>query len=102
MRFKSGKRMLKVLQSDRDLYNKEKEIYVFRYNSAGSIAYYYIDNDEAEELRQRSIEEGVYWGAFLGPGGRIADDPSYENFEDGDYSNIDWCRDNYKGEWEVV
>ena len=25
-----------------------------------------------------------------------------KDFEDGDYSNLDWCNYSYKGEWEDV
>ena len=100
MRFESGKEMLDCIY-DTDLYNAEKEIYVFQYNEVGSIACYNISNKEAEKLRELSKEnDGEYWGAFLGIGGYIYDDPEYDGFEEGDYSNLDWCNDNFEGEWE--
>ena len=57
-----------------------------------------MDNETAEELKK----EDDYWGIYLGVGGYIIDDASYEFFEDGDESNLDWCNDNYTGEWEDV
>lgn len=101
MTFKNGREMLNELESS-DLYNAEKELYVFSYNSAGSIAVYHITNEKAEELRKDSKEYGEYWGGLLGPGGCIWDDPSYDGFEEGHYTNLDWCNDNYSGEWEDV
>ena len=101
MRFKSGKEMLDVL-SQHDLYNKEKEMYVFSYNGNGSIAYYNLDNAEMNKLRAKTLENETYVGSMLGPGGHIADDPSCEYFNEGDYSNLDWCNDNYNGEWKKV
>lgn len=98
MRFSSGKEMLEKIQHNGDFYSKEKEIYVFCYNSAGSIAYYDISNEEAEAFK----EIGDYWSGYLGFGGSICDDPSHELYEEGDYSNLDWCNDNYEGEWEAV
>lgn len=98
MTFNNGEEMLRYIQRGYDLYNTEKEIYVFEYNAYGSICYYHIDNETAEELKK----EDDYWGAYLGVGGYIIDDPSYEFFEDGDESNLDWCNDNYTGEWEDV
>lgn len=103
MKFNSGEEMLSAIIDDyMDLYNKETEEYVFLYNDCGSICVYSIDNDHAEELKEQQKEDGEYWGAHLGVGGCIYDDPSYEDFEDGDYSNLDWCNDSYKGEWEDV
>lgn len=103
MTFVNGKAMLENILNGADLYNREKEIYVFRYNDAGSIAYYYIDNEEAEELAKLKEEsEEEYWGAFLGVGGWIIDDPECESYEEGEETNLDWCNDNYEGNWEVV
>ena len=50
----------------------------------------------------QATENETYVGGLLGSGGRIVDDPSYGGFEDGDYSNLDWCNDNYDGEWIEV
>ena len=102
MRFKSGEEMLTIIQEGIDLYNKEKEIYVFVYNVEGSICYYNINNKEAEKLKQQSKECCDGWAAFLGFGGWVVDDPSHELFEEGDESNLDWCNENYEGEWEIV
>lgn len=99
MRFKSGKEMLDVILSGTDLYSPEKETYVFLYNDAGSIAHYSIDKEKADELADKAKKYDDYWAGFLGVGGSIADDPSYEDFEEGDYSNLDWCNDMYDGEW---
>ena len=102
MRFNSGQEMLDVITDQCDLYSKEKEIYVFSYNASGSIAYYNIDNKRMNKLRIEAEENGEYVSGLLGPGGRIVDDPSYGDYEEGDYSNLDWCNDNYDGEWEEV
>lgn len=101
MQFNSGREMLNTI-IDTDLYNKEKEIYVFEYNYKHSIAYYNIDNKEFWELKKKADECGEYVGALLGPGGWICDDPSCEDFKEDDCSNLDWCNDNYSGEWEKV
>ncbi len=102
MTFNNGKEMLDYINRGFDLYNPEKELYVFDYNTAGSICYYHVDNDTANKLRKEAKENDLYWEDFLSIVGQIADDPSYECYEDGDYSNLDWCNDNYDGEWEVV
>lgn len=102
MVFKDGKEMLAEIQADTDLYNPVTEQYVFCYNAAGSIAVYNISNKEASKLREMAKQAGEYWGAFLGPGGYIYDDLGYEDYEEGDISNLDWCNNNYEGEWEDV
>ena len=102
MKFNSGQEMLAVITDQCDLYSKEKEIYVFGYNANGSIAYYDIGNKTMNKLRMEADENGESVSALLGPGGYIYDDPSYGGYEEGDYSNLDWCNDNYDGEWEEV
>ena len=103
MTFSNGKEMLDVIIHDcLDLYNSETEQYVFVYSDCGSICEYSISNEHAEQLRKLKEEDGEYWGAHLGIGGYIYDDPSHEDYEEGDYSNLDWCNENYQGEWEVV
>ena len=102
MKFNSGEEMLDVITNQCDLYSKEKEIYVFSYNTDNSICYYYIDNKRMGDLMIQATENETYVGGLLGSGGRIVDDPSYDGFEDGDYSNLDWCNDNYDGEWIEV
>ena len=77
MKFESAKDMYKAIMSG-DLYNKELELYVFEYNYHGALCYYYIDEEEAEELKELAAKsDGEYWGAFLGRGGYILDDMDY-------------------------
>ena len=102
MTFSSGREMLDGLTDLYDLYSRDKEIYVFGYNDSGSIAYYYIDNDEMDKLLAEANKYETCVSGLLGPGGHIVDDPSYEYFREGDYSNLDWCNANYDGEWEEV
>lgn len=102
MKFKNGKEMLEEIQSGTDLYNPRTEQYAFLYNESGSIAVYTISNEHAAKLEKLAKEQGEYWGAFLGSGGSIYDDPSYEDYEEENYSNLDWCNDNYEGDWEDV
>lgn len=59
---------------DTDIYDPVNCIYAFLYNEAGSIAYYYLNNDEILELAKEAIEIGeTYIGALLGPGGYVID-----------------------------
>lgn len=102
MRFNSGKEMLDAITNQCDLYNKNKEIYVFSYNANNSIAYYNIDNKRMNKLRMDAEEKGECLSGLLDAGGYIIDDPSYTDFKEGDYSNLDWCNDNYDGEWVEV
>ena len=69
MTFNNGKEMLDYIQSGKDLYSPSEQLYIFLYGLYGSIAYYYISNEEAAELRQTN----EYWGASLGPGGWVID-----------------------------
>ncbi len=94
MKFKSAEEMLKLIQSGVDLYSEKAEKYVFCYNEAGSLCCYTIDTDEAKELASQAVEHDEYWGAFLGVGGYIWDDPSYDGFDpDNHSSNLDLCED---------
>ena len=102
MTFINGKDMLTHIIAGHDLYNKEKEIYVFVYNSADSICYYFISNEEAEELKKKAEDSDELWSAFLGVGGWIVDDPEYECYIEGSETPLEWCEDNYEGNWEVV
>lgn len=98
LQFSSGQEMLDLIIAGHDLYSAEKQLYVFCYNDVGSVAYYQLDLDEARELAQKpAVLKGEYWGAYLGIGGRICDDPSYELFTDGDFSNLDFCEEHYQG-----
>ena len=94
--FTSAKEMLDTIQNGTDLYNPNLQIYVFVYNIAGSIAYYNIDINEASELARQSEESDEYWGAFLGRGGYIIDDPSSEFYEPGDETNYQWWENVFK------
>ena len=101
MKFLTGSQMLNQIGLS-DLYSREKGIYVFEYNNCGSIAYYYLTTKVMEELKRKAEITGECISGLLGVGGYICDDPSYEDFEEGDYSNLDWCNENYDGEWEVL
>lgn len=81
--FSSVENMVKTLQQDTDLYNIETEEYVFHYNIDGAIAVYSISSGEAMELKAKADISGEYWGAYLGVGGTIYDDPA------------EYCKDNY-------
>lgn len=94
MKFESPEDMLATIQADVDLYNVNTEEYVFNYNVEGSIAVYSIDKDKALELRKKSEESGEYWGAFLGIGGAIWDDPEHDDYVEGN-SNLDYCKYAY-------
>ena len=101
MKFNSGNEMLDYLYTGADLYSPSTQLYIFEYNLWGSIAYYYISNEHAEELRQTN----EYWGASLGPGGLIIDSKEYyeENpdMEDDGYYPEDFCNDKCMIEdWE--
>ena len=87
--FKSGSEMYGTIMSS-DLYCEEKELYVFLYNDAGAVCSYRITKEEANALRKKASEAGEYWGAFLGIGGEIYDDPML------------FCNANYKGCWVCV
>ena len=98
MTFNSAKEMLEYIQEGNDLYNQNIETYVFVYSDAGSIAYYSIDNDHAKELSQTAKEYNEYWGAFLGCGGYIVDDPDSDSYREGRETNLEWCEGCYMEE----
>ena len=58
------------LDSDTDLYCVDEGIYFFKYNEAGSIAYYYLS---PKELIKAAKAADGYIGSALGPGGSIID-----------------------------
>lgn len=96
MKFNSAEEMLDYIKDDNechDLYSEKSEIYVFLYNDAGSIATYHITEKDAMELSDLANKNDDYWGAFLGPGGEIWDDPSYENYSEGKTTNLDRCEE---------
>lgn len=96
--YKTGAEMLAEL-NNHDLYCEEKGIYVFLYNDAGSIAYYNLSPTEARAIQAQAKESDEYWGAFLGPGGYIIDDPTYENFTQGSQTNLEWCEEHKDLHW---
>lgn len=99
MKFKNPNEMLETLKNGTDLYNPVTMHYVFGYNEAGSIAVYFVTTDEAEELKKKSDDTGEYWGAFLGAGGSIYDDESYEGRRNPlELTNIDYCESVYADE----
>lgn len=100
-KFDSPEEMLMVIQNGNDLYSPSELIYTFVYNEAGSICCYWLRVSEAQELERYSIEsDGEYWGAFLGIGGHIYDDPSYDFYDpDWSVSNLDFCKEYYRCDW---
>lgn len=94
MSFNSPEQMLDaILNGEKDLYNVKTGDYVFHYSESGSIAVSNLTSEEAEEIDKKAIENGEYWGAFLG-GGEIWDDPerAAENEQD---CNLDYCKKVY-------
>lgn len=92
MKFSSGKEMYEFVATGSDLYNINFGIYVFVYNDANALCYYYLTEDEAKNVAYKANEYGEYWGAFLGAGGNILDNPEYDCFR---YSDNDSERDLY-------
>ena len=89
MKFNNGKEFYDAIESG-DLYNDERCIYAFIYNDRGAVCVYDISNEEAEDLEKKSEEYDEYWGAFLGIGGLIYDEP------------MEFCDNEYHGEWRRV
>lgn len=73
MQFNSALEIYDYLIDSGDLYNTTKGIYLFNYNAAGAIAYYYISRGELRDLLMKVDPEENYLGAALGPGGYIID-----------------------------
>ena len=104
MNFNSAAEMLDAIQDGIDLYSPELELYVFLYTNNGSICYYSIDEEEAEELEKSSFLGGEYWSAYLGCGGCIVDSDEWyaeNNQTRPDYikSPIESCEQVYKAKW---
>lgn len=99
--FNDGDEMLVAINNIDDFYNPDTETYVFAYNDCGSIAVYTgISPEEATKLAKEAEEADDYWGAFLGAGGSIYDDPSYPGFNEGQVSNLDFCEQHFnEGKW---
>lgn len=102
MKFNTAKEMLDYINDNNDLYSRKAEKYVFNYNESGSICTYDIDEDEAKELAKKAKKTPEYWAAFLGTGGKIFDDPSYECYEDEQMSNLECCEELIKYEDWVI
>lgn len=91
MKFKTPEQMLGYINDNHDLYSRKAETYIFVYNDAGSVCTYHISEEEAKELAIKAKTDGEYWGAFLGTGGEICDDPSHECYRNGQKTNLDCC-----------
>lgn len=71
-----------------DLYNVNTGAYVFCYSENGSMAVYYLSSEEAFDIACKAEDE--YWGAFLGAGGNVYDDPM--EFFESDSANGVWVK----------
>ena len=100
--FDNAEEMLDFINDNHDLYCEETNTYVANYNGIGSIVTYLLDEDEVCECEKYREKTGDYWLGCLSPGGNIYDDPSYPDFEDGQMSNLDFCKQNYKKLWFVI
>ena len=97
--FSSGYDMLRQLDVC-DLYSPSQEQYVFVYNDRGAICTYHIGLEDAKALEHMTREQDSYWGAYLGLGGWIWDDPDDPNNPPRPgYSNIDYCKEMYSCDW---
>ena len=72
MIYNSADEIYDTIRSGKDLYDTDRGIYLFEYNEAGAIAYYYLDEDELKQLAEE-VGPDDYIGAALGPGGYIID-----------------------------
>lgn len=91
-KFPDWKTMYDYLCAGNDLYNKETGDYVFQYNDAGALCTYNLTAEEASELAAKADKNDEYWGAYLGTGGEVLDDPNNEEFR---YSKDEKERDLY-------
>ena len=96
--------MYDYLCSGRDLYSKSLGTYVFEYNDAHALCTYGLYPEDVEKLIKDSKEYKDYWGAFLGIGGYILDNPDYDEYryvEDEAKRNLylkptlDFCDETY-------
>lgn len=99
-KFDSPRAMLEQIYSG-DIYCPDEELYVFQYNDIGSIACYSVSIGDAIILQENiANSDEEYWGAFLGIGGAIFDDPAYIYYDpDKHMSNEDFCSGYYKYTW---
>ncbi len=94
VRFKTANEMADSVMNNHDYYNEKTGIYCFRYNESGSICYYRLTNEQAIKTAEKVRKTGeTYWGAALGPGGYILDDPEVI---------AEFFRDNYKEDRWVI
>ncbi|MGN0004566.1 MAG: hypothetical protein ACI37Z_01115 [Candidatus Gastranaerophilaceae bacterium] len=102
MIFKDSSEMLDTLKDGYDLYSPSLGKYLFVYNDAGSVCYYDISPNKMYELITEALKVNDYISAFLGPGGFICDDISYE-YPPTVYSNKDLCEELYQvQDWVIV
>ena len=72
-----------------ELYSPEAGMYIYADNEGlDNLVVYYLSMDEAKELSLASCD-GEYWGAILGPGGRVYDDPDWKYDELIQYEWVD-------------
>lgn len=91
MEFNNAREMLDYINDNHDLYSRTAEKYVFSYNESGSVCVYDIDEKEAKAIAKKARKSEECWSAFLGDGGIIYDDPSYENYTEDLPSNLICC-----------
>ena len=89
MKFNNEKEMYDFIVGGSDLYNAKTGQYVFVYNDNGAFCEYILEEECAKKVAAKAVRNDEYWGAFLGIGGNIYDDP------------MTWCKENYhKDGWE--
>lgn len=93
--FKSPDDMLNLIKSGKDFYNINTGDYVFNYNECGSIAAYTLSLEKAAEIQEKAKADKQYWGAYLGPGGRIYDDLSRVEDCNLTTDNLEWCKEKF-------
>lgn len=107
MKFSTADEMLQTILNGQDLYSPSAEIYVYAEDCSGAIAYYYIDQQEAEKLREEAADALECWSSLLGAGGYIVDSKDYlksrGEYDDDSYLPLDWCKDHLEiDDWEEV
>ena len=91
MKFNSALEMLEFIQAGNSLWSPSEETYVFLYNNVGSICTYHVNQFMAKVLTRLSKDSDSFWESFLGIGGVIYDDPSYENYDQMSSNNLNIC-----------
>lgn len=110
MMFKNGKEMFDYVSGGNDLYSPSEGIYIFVYNDADALCYYYLDYDEVLQILIKRGNSDEYWGAYLGGGGHILDESEYDDDEHRYSDNeemrdlylqpsYDFCNRNYEHDW---